>query len=46
VGSGDVEEDEFISTGLVIDLGLLHGVARVAQVDEIDTFDNTAVFNI
>ena len=43
---GDVEEAQFIGAGLVIGLGDLDGVARIAQVDEIDTLDDATILHI
>ena len=42
----DVEEDELVGAGLVVDERLLHGVARVAEVDEVHAFDDAAVVDV
>ena len=42
VRGGDVEEDDLVGAGLVVDRGHLDGVARVAQVHEVDAFDHAA----
>ena len=39
VGRLDVEKTKFISACGVIGLGLFDRIARVDQIDEIDTFD-------
>ena len=38
----DIEEAELIGPGLVIDRRLLHGIAGIAQIDEIDALDDAA----
>ena len=42
----DVQESELVGAGLVVDGGLLDGVAGVAQIDEVDAFDDTAIFDV
>ena len=46
VGGGDVEEDEFVGAlrGVLCPEG--DGVAGVAEVDEVDAFDGTAVLDV
>ena len=46
VGGGDIQEDEFVRALGVIDHGLLHGIARVPQVDEVDALDHAAIFHV
>ncbi len=43
---GDVKEDEFVGPLLLVGFGLFHGVTRVDQIDEIDTFDHTSVMDV
>ena len=38
----DIEEGQLVGARLIVDTGLLHGVARIAKVDEIHTFHDTA----
>ena len=45
-GGGDVEEDEFIGAIAVVALGEFDGVARIAQVDEVDALDDAAAGDI
>jgi hypothetical protein len=40
VTGGDIEEDEFVGPFLLVAFCYLHGVARVAEVDEIGSFDD------
>ena len=42
MGSGDIEEHEFIGALLAVGLTQLHRVACIAQVHEVDTFDGAA----
>ena len=42
----DVQEDNLISTLLVIALSQLDRVARITQVNEVNTLNHTTVFNI
>ena len=46
VCSCDIEEHEFIRPLLAVGLAQLHGVACIAQVHEIDTFDGAAVLHV
>ena len=39
---GDVEEDQFVGALLVVAIGQFDGIARIAQVDEVDAFDDAA----
>ena len=39
---GDVEEDEFVGALLVVAIGQFDGIARIAQVDEVNAFDDAA----
>ncbi len=43
---GDVEEGEFVGAGPVIGDSRRDGIASVAQIDEIDAFDDAAVFDV
>ena len=43
---GDVEEDEFVGAVAIVTVGEFDGVARIAQVDEVHTFDDTAAGDI
>src|SRR5262249_32960898 len=43
---GNIEKNQFIGTLLIVDLGGLHGVAGVAQVEEVDPLHNSAIFDI
>ena len=42
----DIEEGQLVGARLIVDTGLLHGVARIAKVDEIHTFHDTARVHI
>ena len=42
----DIEEGQLVGARLIVDTGLLHGVARIAKVDEIHTFHDTASVHI
>ena len=46
VAGGDVEEGEFVGAGGVVDGGLFDRVTGVAEVDEVDAFDDPAVFDV
>ena len=46
VARGDVEEGELVGAGFVIGDGRFDRIAGVAQVDEIDAFDDSAVFDV
>src|SRR5690606_21905504 len=41
-GGGDVEERQLVDTLLVVDGRHLDGVARIAQIDEVDALDHAA----
>ena len=41
-GSGDVEEHQFVGALLVVARGEFHGIARIAQVDEVDALDHAS----
>ena len=43
---GDVEENEFVGPFLFIAGGNLHGVAGVAQIQEIRPFDDSSAMNV
>ena len=45
-GRGDVEEDQFVGAIAVVAVGQFHGVARIAQVDEVDALDDAAAGDI
>ena len=42
----DVKKDQFVGAFTVVDLRLLHRIAGVDQVDEVDAFDHPAVLDI
>jgi len=46
MAGGDVEEGKFIGTGGVIDRRLLDRVTGIAQIDEVDAFDDAAVLDV
>jgi hypothetical protein len=46
VAGGDVEEAEFVGPGGVVDAGLLHRIAGIAQVDEVDALDHPPVLHV
>ncbi len=46
VARGDVEEAELISARLVVSGSRLDGVAGVAQIDELDAFDDATLFHV
>jgi len=46
VRGGDVEEDELVSSLLVVHLGGLDGVSRVLEADEVDAFDDSPCLNV
>jgi hypothetical protein len=46
VACGDVEKGEFVGAGLVIGDRRLHRIAGIAQINEIDAFDDPAVFDV
>jgi hypothetical protein len=46
VGGGDVEEHKFVGAGLVVFFGAFDGVAGVAQLDELDAFDDAPGMDI
>ena len=46
VGSGDVEEDDLVSSGGGVAVGEFGGVASVDDIDELDAFDYAAVADI
>ena len=46
MGRGDVEEAELVGAGGVIGDRRLHGIAGVAQVDEVDALDDPAVLDV
>ena len=45
-GGGDVEEDQLIGAFITVSCAELDGVAGIAEIQEMDAFDNTVVFNI
>ena len=46
VACGDIEKSELVGAGFVIGDGRGDRVAGIAQVDEIDAFDDAAVFHV
>src|SRR6266700_6168284 len=46
VGGGNVEEAEFVGAGGVIRDRRFHGIAGVAQVDEVDALDHPSVLDV
>jgi hypothetical protein len=42
----DVQENEFISARFVIESRLLHRVARIDEVDEVDAFYDAALVDV
>ncbi len=46
VACGDVEKCQLVGAGLVIGNGRGDRIAGVAQIDEIDAFDDAAVFDV
>ena len=46
MGRVDVQKTDLIRAGGIIGLGRFHRVARIAQADEIDTLDHTAIGDI
>ena len=43
---GDVEEDQFVGAVAVVAVGKFDRVAGVAQVDEVDAFDDAAAGDV
>ena len=43
---GDVEKDQFVGAVAVVALGQFDGVARIAQVDEVDALDHAAAGDV
>ena len=46
VARGDVEKGEFVGAGLVIGDRRFDRIAGIAQIDEVDAFDDPAVFHV
>jgi hypothetical protein len=46
VARGDVEKGQFVGTGGVIGDGRRDRIAGVAQIDEVDPLDHTAVLDV
>src|SRR6185312_6877296 len=46
MAGGDVEEAELVGAGFVVDHGLFHRIASVAQIEKVHAFDDAAVFHI
>jgi hypothetical protein len=46
VAGGNVEKAQLVSACRIIGARLLDRIARVFQVDEIDTFDHAAIGNV
>ena len=45
-GGGDVEEDQFVGAVAVVAIGQFDGVAGIAQIDEVDAFDDAAAGDV
>ena len=45
-GGGDVEEDQFVGAVAVVAVGQFDGIAGIAQVDEVDAFDDAAAGDV
>ena len=43
---GNIEKGQFVGTLLIVSAGNLHRVARIAQGDKIDSFDNPSTGDI
>ena len=46
VGGSDVEEDDLVGTLLVVGVGQVDRVARIAQVDEVHALDDAPVLHV
>ncbi len=46
MGRSYVKKNQFVGPFSIIDLGLLHGIASVDQVDKVHAFDDAAVFHV
>ena len=46
VAGGDVQKAKLVGAGGVVDLGLLHRVAGIAQVDEVHALHDAAVLHV
>ncbi|GAB5521823.1 MAG: hypothetical protein RhofKO_40740 [Rhodothermales bacterium] len=46
MGGGDVEEDEFVGPGSVVETGLLNGVTGIDDVHKTDTFYDAPLVNV
>ena len=46
VARGDVQKSKFVGAGGVVDRGLLHRVAGIAQIDEVYALDDAAVLHV
>ena len=46
VARGDVEEGQLVRAHAVVERGLLHGIAGVAELDEIHALDDAAVLHV
>jgi hypothetical protein len=42
----DIEEDQLIGSFFLVTPSYVHGVAGVAQLEEVDAFDHTATIDI
>ena len=42
----DVQEAEFVRTGLVISRRSLHRIARIDKIDKVDAFDDTTILHV
>jgi hypothetical protein len=45
-GGGDVEEDQLVGAVAVVAVGQFHGVAGIAQVDEVDALDDASAGDV
>ena len=46
VAGGDVEKAQFVRARLVIGDGAFHGIARIAQIDEVHALDDASVLDV
>ena len=46
MGGVDVEKAQLVRAGRVIGAGGIHGIARIAQIDEVHTLDHAAIGDI
>ena len=46
MAGGDIQEGNFIRALLVVTYGNLHRITGIADINEIDAFDNPAVLHV